>query len=283
MKNYIKFSLLLVFLLFTNGVNALEPGQSPPKRIYSIGDSITRAFDAYLPNDNPNLSWINGYFGFWQKVLGLPNINSHYQRIRSAYGRWGTSNVMNAFNGARMSDFSAMAANVSGNSTYVTTFLGANDICSASAMGIPSDEDFAGYFRNGMNELVNRLPSGATIYVAAIPDIEQVYQIGLTKDALGFVSCPIVWAIGDICQSMLSHSNEDVDRAYVTSRILSLNDTMKTIVANEYQNVGLFVYYTDVTNEAFTASEVSDIDCFHPSELGQKTISSKTWTAGPFN
>ena len=288
MKNNIKLSFLAVFLLFSYGVNALEPGQSAPKKIYSVGDSITRAFNAYLPNDNPNISWTNGYYGFWQRLLGLPNINSHYQRIISAYGRFGSSNVTTAAMGARMSDFPAMALNVAGRgSTYVPVLLGANDICSSSIMNFPEDDVFASNFRTGMNNLVENLPSGATIYVAAIPDIEQVYQVGLNKDALGFVSCPLVWAINDICQSMLSWANTDTEREYVTSRIQGYNGIMKDIIQLEYQPIssatGLFFSYTGVSNEPFTASELSDIDCFHPSELGQQTLSSKTWQDGPFS
>ena len=41
-------------VLMTGLAFALEPGQSPPKRLYSIGDSATRAFNANLPLDNLN-------------------------------------------------------------------------------------------------------------------------------------------------------------------------------------------------------------------------------------
>jgi len=289
MKKRIKFSLLVVSSFFAINAHALQPGQSAPKRIYSIGDSITRAFDAYLPSDNLNVSWVNGYYGFWQKVLGLPNITSHYQRIVSAYGGSGTSNVTGAVTGATMSRFSSMASYVAGkNFTYVTTLLGANDICSSTIMDIPSDPVFESEFRAGMNQLLNNLSSGATIYVAAIPDVEQVYQIGVTKDALGLVSCKVVWSLNSICQSMLSKTNTDADRMYVKSRIQSFNNILMS-VTQEYQQLsnqlgkGLFFSYTSATNDSFTASEVSDIDCFHPSELGQKSISAKTWQTGPFS
>jgi len=287
MKIFVKFSFFLAILLFSYNAAALVSGQSAPKRIFSIGDSITRAYDAYLPKDNLNISWANGYYGFWQKLLGLPNIYSHYQRIRSAYGSWGTRNVTVAANGASMANFPDMAAIVAGtNSTYVPVLLGANDICSSPIWHLPENGAFETNFRNGMNALVANLPDGATIYVAAIPDIEQVYQVGLTKDALGLVSCPVVWTLNHICQSMLALWNTPEDRDYVTSRIQGYNEILKR-VTQEYpeiaSNLGrkLFISFTRVTNDAFSASEISDIDCFHPSELGQKTISSKTWLDGP--
>jgi len=57
MKRSIAF---LVGLLLAAPAFALGPTQQPPTRIYSIGDSITRAVDADLPADNRRLSRVNG-------------------------------------------------------------------------------------------------------------------------------------------------------------------------------------------------------------------------------
>jgi hypothetical protein len=44
-----------------------------------------------------------------------------------------------------------------------------------------------------------------------------------------------------------------------------------------------YYYYTDVVFKyPFVESQVSDIDCFHPSAKGQKDLSRETWNAGPF-
>jgi hypothetical protein len=83
---------------------ALEPGQSTPKRLYSNGDSITRGFDADLPLDNLNASWVNGYFGFWEWLFGLPNVKSHNQRISANFGSSSRKNWIAAENGARVDD-----------------------------------------------------------------------------------------------------------------------------------------------------------------------------------
>ena len=130
------FSALTGLVLSISTVNqayALQPGQSTPKKLYSIGDSITRGFDAYLPLDNKNLSWVNGYYGFWQKLLNMPNSNSHYQRIQKAFGSSGTKNYMSAQVGAHMNSFAKFASGVAGkNVTYSTVMLGANDVWSDS-------------------------------------------------------------------------------------------------------------------------------------------------------
>jgi len=43
---------LVSLLMIAPTALALQPGQQAPKRLYSNGDSITRAFDANLPGDN---------------------------------------------------------------------------------------------------------------------------------------------------------------------------------------------------------------------------------------
>src|SRR5262249_11772424 len=104
---------LLVAVCFIGGnAVALEPGQSPPIRLYSIGDSLTRAANANLPGDNLNNSWVNGYYGFWEWLFGLPNVNSHNQRITAQFGSSGRRNWIAAQDGARMSDMVAQAAPV---------------------------------------------------------------------------------------------------------------------------------------------------------------------------
>jgi hypothetical protein len=73
----IALAVALALALPVAGLAQLLPGQAQPKRLYSNGDSITRAFDADFPADNLNASWVNGYYGFWEQLFGLPNVRSH--------------------------------------------------------------------------------------------------------------------------------------------------------------------------------------------------------------
>lgn len=44
-----------------------------------------------------------------------------------------------------------------------------------------------------------------------------------------------------------------------------------------------YYFYTDVVFlSRFEEIHISDIDCFHPSAIGQKELSEVTWNAGPF-
>lgn len=289
MKKQISLIFVALGVLLSVNANALQPGQSEPKRLYSIGDSITRAFDAFLPFDNKNLSWVNGYYGFWQQILGMPNVNSHYQRIQNAFGASGTENMMAAVSGARMDQFTNMAMGVAWrNIDYTTVLLGANDVCVDSPAALPSDAQFEHNFRSGMDQLVNYLPNGSTVLVASIPDVEQVYQAGLNKTALGVVNCKAIWSLANICQSVLADTNTEADRQYVKSRNAGYNAILQNVSA-EYQNQAtasgkqLFIDYNNASGSQFTHVDVSNIDCFHPSEIGQHRISQETWRNGPFS
>ena len=71
--------------------SAKDP-QRVPKRLSSVGDSISEAINAeefnplVIVTPNPWASWVNGYSGFWEWLFGRTNVNSHNQRITSKYG-----------------------------------------------------------------------------------------------------------------------------------------------------------------------------------------------------
>jgi hypothetical protein len=98
---------LLTAFLVAGSALALEPGQSEPKRLFSTGDSMTRGFNANVPLDNLNLSWVNGYHGFWEDLFDLPDVESHNQRIDANFGDSDRSNQTAAENGATMSTLTA--------------------------------------------------------------------------------------------------------------------------------------------------------------------------------
>jgi hypothetical protein len=268
---------------------ALEPGQSEPKRLISLGDSITRAFDATLPADNLSQSWSNGSHGFFERLFGLPDVKSHNQRISANFGDSGRRNVVVARNGAKVSNLDDQASEAENRGyTYATVLMGGNDVCRDTIAELPTDYDFTVDVAIGLVELFDNLPDGATVQVAAIPDIKRLYEIGIDKTALGIVDCEDLWRFtvqGFPCGSMLSPDNTEADREYVRERNIRYNQIIHFLTllgANKYKN--LFISFTDVTfTYPFTADDVSNIDCYHPSSRGQRTIARETWNAGPFS
>ena len=277
----------LVVVLAAAPALALEPGQREPTRIYSIGDSITRAFDADLPADNLHLSWVNGTHGFFSQLLGFPNVRSHHQRIRDHFGSAGVRNTVAAQNGNRIGHMVEQVSGMRGDETYVTVMLGGNDVCKDSIDELPSSAAFAYTFALGILSLFEKLEPGATVQVVAIPDIKRLYEIGIDKKALGVVDCSLLWQASDLgfpCGSMLSPENTEADREYVRQRNIEYNQIMHfltLLAAIDYPH--LFVSFTDVTfTFPFTQEHISNIDCYHPSAEGQKLISDGVWDAGPF-
>ena len=275
-------------LVLAGFLTAADRCQSPPKHLYSTGDSITRAFDANLPADNLNLSWVNGYFGFWENLFGLPDIKAHNQRIDANWGTSGRTNVIAAQNGARVDDLVAQASGAAGRDvTYATVMLGGNDVCRDTIADLPTDAQFEADFTAGMDTLLENMADGSTVQVVAIPDVKRLYDIGIDKTALGITDCATLWqltVLGFPCGSMLSPSNTEADRLYVRQRNIGYNAILASVTAQKAaQHPKKFISYTDVTfTYPFQAGDISNIDCFHPSTSGERLIAKGTWDSGFF-
>ncbi len=289
----LSLALIALFALPTD-VFAKDP-QRTPRRLSSVGDSITEAINAEEFNPlvfvTPNhwASWTNGYRGFWEWLLGRTNVNSHNQRITSRYGSSNRRNYMEALSGADSFDLGPqMTASVAHAADYVTVFMGHNDVCQNNFADIPTDAEFEANVRAGFERLRTGLPNGATIYTAGIVDIYKLWQLGpQLSGALG-ISCEVIWATTLIgiypCGTMLSPTNSEADRQYTRGRNVAFNAILADLVA-EYDAADTHHYweFTDLTATTnFVPSEVSPYDCFHPSARGQKRLAAETWTAGPF-
>ncbi len=284
----------IVFLCAATLAHAKDP-RRVPRRLSSIGDSITEAINAeeysiFNPiTPNHWASWVNGYHGFWEWLLGRTNVHSHNQRITAAFGWWGRKNYMEAVSGADSFDIAGQAAqSVAHAADYVTLFMGHNDVCQDSFADIPTDAQFEANVRAGLDQLKASLPHGATIYVVGIVDIYKLYQLGDQLTSLGIIDCRLIWATSMLgifpCATMLSPLNSEADRQYTRSRNIAFNQILQNLVA-EYNATDPHHYYEytdEVFNYNFTPSQVSAFDCFHPSAEGQKELARVTWEAGPF-
>ena len=266
---------------------ASKPARLDPIRLYSIGDSITTAFDAWGPLENPALSWANGFHGFLEQLLGIPDISSHNQRITAQYGSAGRENVMAAENGARWDDALGQAQGVVGEApSYVTIALGGNDVCRPSIADLPPVSEIDGHVRATLNFLDATLPAGATVVVVGIPDIKRLHDVALVEKGLLGIDCQAIWGttiLGFPCGSMLSPSNSEADRLFVQSMNFAYNDAILTAVAAKQRNsTRAYYHFIDIEPIPFTGDDISSIDCFHPSADGQELLSEVTWSAGPF-
>jgi len=274
--------------------NAKDP-QRTPKRLSTVGDSITEAINAEEFNPfviiTPNhwASWANGYRGFWEWLLGRTNVSSHNQRITSQFGRRNRKNFMEAVSGADSFDIGPqMNQSVNHAADYVTLFMGHNDVCQDDFSQIPSDAEFEANVRAGFDQLQASLPNGATVYTLALVDIYKLWELGPQLSGFLGISCQAIWATTLLgifpCGTMLNPLNSEADRQFTRGRNIAFNQILEDLVSEYDANDSHHYWeFTDMSFESdFTPSEVSPFDCFHPSASGQKRLAQESWDAGPF-
>jgi lysophospholipase L1-like esterase len=175
-----------------------------------------------------------------------------------------------------MADLNGQVQGVIGRrAEYVTILMGANDVCASSEAGMTAVDVFAGQFSAALSSLTTALPT-TRVFVSSIPDIHQLFT--LYRWDLGANS---VWAIAGICQSMLANpwSNSAADvarRARVRQRNIDYNTVLGQVCAT-YTNCRFDA--NAVFNTAFTRSDVTTRDYFHPSVNGQAKLAAITWNA----
>ena len=290
---FFSFAMLLCFCIFTTSTFAKDP-RLEPKRLASIGDSITEAIDAEVYGANHWASWANGYHDFWQWLFGLSDVDSHNQRITEKFGRRDRKNFMEAESGADSFDLLDQATQaVAHEATYVPWLMGHNDICQDYESQIPDEEDFE---ENAWQALIklSELPKGATIYVVGMVNVPMLYTVAKDKKALGIVDCEVLWffTLFELfpCGTILGPSRTETDKMIMRDRIEGsevyegFNPILKRLVATiGKEDLDHYYYYTDdvfkYSAEAFPESHVSDLDCFHPSPEGQEELSRITWEA----
>src|SRR5665647_2015738 len=85
-----------------------------------------------------------------------------------------------------------------------------------------------------------------------------------------------VWSTAGICQSMLASTNTETARQQVVAREAAFNQILSQACAL-YSQCRWDAYAT--YNHAFTASQISTLDYFHPSLSGQAALAQVTWNA----
>lgn len=240
-----------------------------PAAMASLGDSITRAFNAcgwYV--DCTGRSWSTGG--------SSDGVTSHFERLRALDSTM-TANYNDARTGAKVGELAAQAQSaVNQGAGYVTVLIGANDACTSSESTMTSVADFEARFAAGLATLDpdNR---GVKVFVSSIPDIYRLWEIG--KDSS---SARWAWSSFGICQSMLdnptsTHPDDEARRQRVRQRVIDFNTSMVSVCA-------VYVNCKDdggaVFGYQFLLSHMSGWDYFHPNESGQAVLADVTFAAG---
>jgi lysophospholipase L1-like esterase len=241
----------------------------PPSSMASLGDSITRGFNAcgwFV--DCPSRSFSTG---------DNTGVNSHYLRIHAVNPAMGP-HYNDARSGAKANAMAGQASTAVGQGVqYVTMLIGANDACTSSESTMTSVATFRSQIDSALATLKSGLPN-AKVLLISIPDIRRLWEVGHVSS-----SARTAWALFGICQSMLANPTStaqvDVDRrARVRQRVVDFN----TQLAGACVAYGANCAFDNnaVFNYPFVLSQVSTWDYFHPNASGQAVLAAASYQAG---
>src|SRR5215213_4380641 len=159
-------------------------------------------------------------------------------------------------------------AAVAQQAAYVTVLMGANDLCTGAVSTMTSPDTFRTQFTAAMDTLAAGLPAGSHVFVSSIPNVYLLYQLFKDNGTARFV-----WTVTGICQSLLSPFNTEADRQAVVEREQQFN----AILGEVCGRYPFCLFDGNATyNYAFTSSDVSKLDYFHPSLAGQAKLAQLT-------
>jgi lysophospholipase L1-like esterase len=250
--------------------SAYASAATPPTSMASMGDSISRGFNAcgwYV--DCPGRSFSTGDDGA---------VNSHYLRIRAKNSAITGKNRNAARSGAKAADMPGQASTVvSQGAQYVTMLIGANDACTGSESTMTSVGSFRGSIDAALNTLISGLPN-VKVLVISIPDVKRLWAVG--KDN---ASARSAWGLFRICQSLLANptstATADVARRdRVRQRVVDFNAQL----AQACTAYGASCAFDGnaIFNYPFALSQVSTWDYFHPNAGGQAVLAERSNAAG---
>jgi lysophospholipase L1-like esterase len=249
---------------------AVANAGAPPASMASLGDSITRGFNAcgwYV--DCTNRSFSTG---------GSALVNSQYLRILAKNPAIYGHNYNDARSGAKASAMPAQATTaVSQKVQYVTLLIGANDACTSSESTMTPVATYRAYIDSALSTLKSGLPK-ARVAVISVPDIYRLWEVGHTNGA-----ALTAWSVYGICPSMLARawstsSSDESRRQRVRQRVIDFNAQLALACAA----YGPKCDFDDnaVFNYQFTLSQVSSWDYFHPNTSGQAKLAEISYAAG---
>ncbi|MEU1435069.1 SGNH/GDSL hydrolase family protein [Streptomyces sp. NPDC005786] len=230
-----------------------------PESVATVGDSITRGFDACsVLADCPEVSWATGTDS---------TVRSLAVRLLGASGA-ATRSWNHAETGARIAQLpEQMALAAKEDPELVTVMIGANDACRDSVRVMTPVADFRTSFEASMRQLRGAAPK-AQVYVSSVPDLKRLWSTG-RGNQLG----KQIWKLG-ICKSMLGDADNlgaaaVARRTAVQDRVVAYNEVLREVCAKDrrcrYDGGAVFDY-------RFTGKQLSQWDWFHPGRNGQARL-----------
>lgn len=261
-------ALLVGMLLVGSPASAQTAPVAVPTSMASLGDSITRGFNAcQVLFDCLSRSWSTG---------ASNGVTSHFVRLQAIDRRMKTRTNLGR-TGAEVDELPAQArAAVDLGVGYATVLIGANDACASSEAGMTSVASFRASVEAAF-AVFAAAPTPPRVLVVSIPDLRRLWEVGRSSPA-----AVTAWSVYSVCPSMLANplstASADVDRrARVRQRVIDYNAVLASVC-----EAHAFCHHDGGTAFAhpFVLADLSTFDYFHPNARGQEVLAAETWRVG---
>ena len=269
----IAFLLCSVILTQSNIIRPDKPIYTPARSIASLGDSITKAANACEPwQECEEASWSTGI------LKEVDSISSRIEQLPNVEVKDNEKLTIKRFNNAKSYSKSDDLINqatvaITQKPELITILTGANDICVPSLSEMTNPQDFKTNVTNALQLIETGLPK-TKILIASVPNIYTLWEAG--KENVIAIS---KWEEASLCPTMLSnptsYNEEDIlRRQSALDRIKEYNKILEELCEGtlncKFDNNRIF-------NTDFTVEDISDVDYFHPSLLGQQKLAESFW------
>jgi lysophospholipase L1-like esterase len=263
-------STAAIAALILVGAGPADAAVPLPTSMAALGDSISQGTDSCGYKDCPANSWSTGTSA---------SVNSHASRLRAA-GATGLVANNDSVAGVKAAALLGQAQKaVSQNVGYVTIQIGANDACTSTVAGMTPVATYEAQVSQAVSLIATSLPT-AKIYVTSIPNLKTMWNLSKGK-----VGARLIWSLGKVCQSMLANPTstataDNLRRDAVQQRVTDYNAALARVCLSVGSNCTFDGNV--VATYAFTASQISTYDYFHPSVAGQAKLAEITWAKSPY-
>lgn len=248
------------------GASGAPGAKNLPSSMVALGDSITAGFGTCLTlTPCPRNSWATGDGAL---------VDSHYKRIVAVNPAMRGHAVNLSTGGATIDELPGQASAAVGHRPdYVAILIGANDACRSRIGDMTGTAQFEAQATVALNALRAGLPK-ARVLVVSIPDVYRVWEVAHTNRA-----ARDVWALG-VCPTLLA--NPTSTAAADVSRRQQFHDRIdayNAILAKACADYGPRCRYDGgaAHGTAFTMEDLSAVDYFHPSAIGESKLAQVTW------
>lgn len=264
MKTYflIGLSSLLSLSYTTAGFSDNKVARQRPLVLAAVGDSITSGVNVNGWGVFREESWATGHSP--SKV-----VKSFYTYLKEKSQRsiW-VKNV--ARGGATSDEFETEIFEIlEYEPDMVTVMFGGNDVCHWRESFESNIKIYRKNMAAGIDFLREHFPN-IEIILLPIPDIYSLYDIKKNDK-----SCRRLWRLSNICRPLLSESLTPKDRLAFRDRINQMNQQLAEIAKTRTRHV---YFLEKIKDLQFSAENISQYDCFHPSLTGQAKLGDKSWS-----